>query len=428
MDFARIRTRFLVLTALRWLPVGLLIPVLVLLPLQRGLSLSQVGLAFAAQGLVVFALELPTGGLADAVGRRPVLLAAAGIGFVSVGLMLFADTLAGFAVAYALQGVYRALDSGPLDAWYVDSSIQSSPDASYEKGLSSAGVVLGVALAIGAVAGGGLVTLGDLGPIPALGLPIAASLVVRVVSIIAISTLVTEQPRDDDRTYLVHARETPATVRRGIRLLRHSPVLLSLVAVSVFWGFGSTAYEGLPSVRLAELIGSSQRAASIMGPAASVAWLSSAAGAALTPHLARRFGLARSAGLLRILHGASVALMGVFTGVGGMLAAYLGGYLFHGASNPAHMTLLHRQASGEVRATVMSLDSMAAQPAAALGAVTLTALADVTSVRTALFVAAAVLAAAAPLYIPARQQGAAPLTDESVSPAGPGVGPGWAED
>jgi hypothetical protein len=45
--------RFLLLTGLRWLVPGLLFPVLVLLPLQRGLSLSQLGLAPAMQGLVV---------------------------------------------------------------------------------------------------------------------------------------------------------------------------------------------------------------------------------------------------------------------------------------------------------------------------------------------------------------------------------------
>ena len=62
------------LHGLRWLPVGLLIPVMILLGLDRGLTLSQLGLVAAAQGFVVFGLELPTGGLADAIGRRRVLL------------------------------------------------------------------------------------------------------------------------------------------------------------------------------------------------------------------------------------------------------------------------------------------------------------------------------------------------------------------
>ena len=70
------RRRYLALIALRWLPTGLLIPVTVLLALSRGLSLTEIGLVFSIQGLVVLALELPTGGLSDALGRRPVLIAA----------------------------------------------------------------------------------------------------------------------------------------------------------------------------------------------------------------------------------------------------------------------------------------------------------------------------------------------------------------
>ncbi|HEX6487193.1 MAG TPA: hypothetical protein VF012_10815, partial [Nocardioidaceae bacterium] len=101
--------RFLALTALRWGPVGLFVPVLVLLPLDKGLTLGQVGLTVAVQGVVVLVLELPTGGLADAWGRRPILLVAGIVAIASTVVFLSASTVAGFAAAYLLQGVYRAL-------------------------------------------------------------------------------------------------------------------------------------------------------------------------------------------------------------------------------------------------------------------------------------------------------------------------------
>ena len=63
--------RFVGLTALRWLPNGLAVPVSVLLAGARGLSLVEIGLVFVVHGVVVATLELPTGGLADAIGRRP---------------------------------------------------------------------------------------------------------------------------------------------------------------------------------------------------------------------------------------------------------------------------------------------------------------------------------------------------------------------
>ena len=59
LDARGARRRYLILIGLRWLPTGLLIPVIVLLALSRGLSLTEIGLVFSIQGLVVLALELP---------------------------------------------------------------------------------------------------------------------------------------------------------------------------------------------------------------------------------------------------------------------------------------------------------------------------------------------------------------------------------
>src|SRR3954453_19556305 len=74
----RSATRRLVgLTALRWLPVGLATPITVLLAQARGLSLAEIGLLFTIHGVVVTTLELPTGGLADVLGRRPVVVVGA---------------------------------------------------------------------------------------------------------------------------------------------------------------------------------------------------------------------------------------------------------------------------------------------------------------------------------------------------------------
>lgn len=109
--------RFVALTALRWLPVGLTVPVMVLLAQARGLSLAQVGLLFTVYGAVVITLELPTGGLADAIGRRPVILIGAGLHALSCLAFAVAEAVPGFLLAISLHGIGRALESGPLEAW-----------------------------------------------------------------------------------------------------------------------------------------------------------------------------------------------------------------------------------------------------------------------------------------------------------------------
>ncbi|MPV39011.1 MFS transporter [Georgenia subflava] len=376
-----------------------------LLPLERGLALTDVGLAASLQGLVVLALELPTGGLADSVGRRRVLIVAAAVGLVSTSLLLVAGSAPVFALAFALQGAFRALDSGPLEAWYVDAALAADPRAAIDKGLSGHGVVVGLAIGGGALASGGLVALDPFPALDALAVPVVASLLLQVAGLVGIVLLMAETPRATGlRNTWRAAADTPRAIADGVGLLRRDKVLLALVAVELFWGFGIVTFESLMPVRLAELVGDADAAAAITGPATAAAWLASAAGSAVLPWLGRRLGFAPTAALLRIVQGATVVGIGLFGGVAAMLAAYLACYLVHGTSGTAHMTLLHRRVTGPQRATVVSLNSMVMQPAAAIGLVVLTALADGTSVGLAIGVGGAVLALAAPLYLPAWRQ------------------------
>ncbi|MER5336205.1 MFS transporter [Micromonospora sp. NPDC002717] len=413
LSVRQVRRRFLVLHGLRWLPMGLMVPVMILLMQERGMSLSQIGLVATAQGLVVLALELPTGGFADAIGRRPVLVVAWLVNLVSLALFAVADSFALFFLIWALQGVFRALDSGPLESWYVDATLAADPKADYEPGLGHAGTVIGVSISAGALIGGGLVALGPIGPVSALTVPVLVAFVLQAAALVALLVLLVEaRPAKGAGALRASVVEAPRMVGRAVGLLRRSRVLLALVAVELFWGFGMVTFESLLPLRLTEVVGDADRAAALLGPASSAAWLASAGGAALTPLLLRWPGAAPGAALLRILQGLTVVGMGLFAGPVGVLVAYLACYTVHGASNPLHMGLLHRQVDGPYRTSVLSLNSMMAQPAGALGGVVLMMLAEATSISTAMFVGAVVLAVAAPLYLPAWRAG-------RRTPAGP---------
>jgi MFS family permease len=402
LDVGAARRRYILLIALRWLPTGLLIPVTVLLALSRGLTLTEIGLVFAIQGLVVLALELPTGGLSDALGRRPVLILASIVGLASLGLLYVADSVALFAASTFLQGVYRALDSGPLEAWFVDATLAADPDAGIEKGLSSGSMVASVAIALGALAAGALVALDPVGAVPALALPLLVALALGVVNLVAIVVLMREAPFVHGLGAVADSvRAVPKVVGDGIGLLRASRVLLALVSVELFWGVASVAFERLFPIRLSEAVGDLDRAAALMGPVSSLAWFAAAAGAAGVVLLSDRIGVARSAAVLRIGQGATIMAMGMIAGPIGLVTAFLACYAAHGASNPMHTTLLHREVDGAHRTTVLSMNSMVAQPAGAVGAILLAALADGTSISTAMIVAGIACALAAPLYLPA---------------------------
>lgn len=398
-DAGSVRRRYLTLQALRWLPTGLIIPVFVLLLQDRGLSLAQIGMAGAAQGLLVLLLELPTGGLADSLGRRPTLLAASVVDLVSLMVLAFVTDLGTAVLAFALQGVYRALESGPLDAWFVDATLGADPDATYERGLAHGNAVLSLAIALGASAAGGLVALAPRLDLDPLALPVFVAVAMRAVNVVALASLMTEVRDSQPGAFRRSLQAVPGTVREAVGVVRRSRVLLALVGVEVFWGFGMMTFEWLLPPRLAEVTGDADRAAAMLGPAVTAAWVVSALGAAAIPRVTRRFGDRATAAAMRVLQGATIAGMGFFGGATGVLAAYLATYLVHGAANPVHQGLLHRQVTGAHRTTVLSVNSMVSHPAGAVGGIVLGAVADGAGLATAMFIGAVVMAVAAPLYL-----------------------------
>ncbi|MFC7592924.1 hypothetical protein ACFQYP_61390 [Nonomuraea antimicrobica] len=121
--------------------------------------------------VVTVSLELPTGGLADVVGRRVVLAASAAFTVAGLALMSVSTTFWMFLVSGVFKGVARALSSGPATSWYVDTlhGIEG-PGADLKPGLARGGAMESVALCLGVLAGGVLPLLAP----PSLIFPLAA--------------------------------------------------------------------------------------------------------------------------------------------------------------------------------------------------------------------------------------------------------------
>lgn len=403
MSSASVQTRFLLLATLRWLPTGLIIPVVALLPLERGLSVAELGTAFAVQGIVVLCLELPTGGFSDALGRKPVLIVAGLVAATSYAVFALAHSLAGFVVATALAGAFRALDSGPLNAWFVD-SVHDDPTVNNRagavaRGLSRYATVVGLSIATGAVLSAGIIAWSPFGRTESLAVPYWIAVGLALLQVLAVVALMNEDRTSRSGGLRDSLAATPAVILAGGRLLTRSRVLLALVAVELFWGFGMIAFETMMPIRLAEFVGSRDDAAALMGPVTAGAWGVSALGAALVPLLLRRWTLVQVSVALRLLQGATVVAMGVALGPIGLVAGLLATYALHSASGAIYETLLHEQVDNEHRATVLSLASMLMQPGGSIGAIVLGAIATGASTGAAIIVGGIVLALAAPLFL-----------------------------
>jgi MFS family permease len=402
---AAARRVFLTLTFTRWFPVGLIVGAFTLWPLEQGLTISESLLAFSLLGFTVFALELPTSGFADAFGRRPVYVVAAGVNVVASAVVILADSFWTFAVAGALTGVFRALDSGPLEAWYVDTVHVTQPGADVDQTLAAQSTMLGGSIAVGSVLSGGLIAWGPLPTESALLLPLLVWAALNVAHLLLVVLLMREPRTHLDATGLRRAarsaREAPVVIRDGLGLLGTNRVLRGIVLVEIFWSVAMVVFETFQPIRLAELVGGEEQAGALMGPVAAVGWGVFALGSALAGLASRRIGVARTAILSRVLNGMGAVVMGLVAGPVALIAAYLLTYALHGTAGPMHMSLLHREAVARNRATVLSMNSMVAFAAFSVAAPLLGVLADVVSTQAAMVSAGAFSVLGAVLYLPA---------------------------
>lgn len=407
-----LRSRFWLLTSLRWLPTGLVVPSATLLPLDRGLTVAQVGSLVAFQATAVVLLELPTGALSDTWGRRPVLAGSTVVACAAYLATATAQGYAGFAAASTLMGVFRALDSGPLNAWYVsavhdDARMTGTSDADRGRavsvGLSGAGSVLAGSIALGALLAGGLIAWAPTGRSGALVLPYVIAAAMTLVGLVVCLVLVVEPDRPGRVGLAATVAQVPRAVRDGVALVAGSRVLVALVAVELLWGFGLIAYETLTPIRLAEMLGGRGEAGAVMGPVVAGGWAMASVGAVACVPVLRRWGAVRVSVVLKLVQCATVVVMGLALGPVGLVAGYLATYATHVAASAAYESLLHDEVDNQHRGTVLSVVSMAMHPAAATGGIVLGAVATGASTGTAMVVGGLVLAVAAPLFLVRRR-------------------------
>nr|WP_281390727.1 MFS transporter [Sphaerisporangium rubeum] len=407
---------------LAWLPSGLAAPATVLLMTSRGLGLAQIGTVTAVFSMVVVVLELPTGGLADVVGRRVVLAVSAALSLVALVLMATATTFWPFLGWAVLQGTARALSSGPAQAWYVDTLHRAAgPDADLRPGLSRGEAAGSLSLCLATLTGGflPLVVPGGL-MVPALGGAGAAVVLLAVVLAVLGEP---PRPRAGVRSVL---RDVPVTIGAGLALAVRDGGLRRLVSIAFPVGVGLGVIELFTPGRLAGLTGDAESGSSVYALVYAAGFGASALGSWASPWVARVMGRpsrAAVAGMTGVaLAFAVLAATAAVTGVAGVVSAAFAYVLLYAGlavAEVVRVSLMHERVESSRRSTLMSVDSLQLHVGSALSAAGFGALAGVTGPSLAWWVTALLSLGCASLYVrlPARGTASAGLVR-----AGPEIG------
>jgi MFS family permease len=183
---------------------GFYLPVSVIYMEAQGLGLAEIGFV---QGVFLFGMvagELPTGYLADYLGRRKTLVLGNAVTATVMAGFVFASSTAAFTALLLLWSFAWTLRSGTSDAWLYELLAQEDLDDEFARLSGRAESVMLVVSAGAALAAGFLYTVN-----PAI--PFAANAVVAALGLPVLLTLPATQRVDHD---------SKMTVSRAVSLLR----------------------------------------------------------------------------------------------------------------------------------------------------------------------------------------------------------------
>lgn len=381
--------------------MGLTVAVVALALSDRGMDLFQISLLFGVYSLTTMVMELPFGGLADSIGRKPVFLAAVIASLIALALFLSTRDFHVLALSFAFIGFGRALRSGSLDAWFVEGFQTEAPNVDVQPALAKAQWAGAMGLAIGAVLGGLLPD--SLGPVAQrLGFSIydtsyAASFAV-MLGVFGFTMLaIVETPRALNPGAL---RQGFATVPKVIReagwlALRH-PTLSVLLAALAFFLMATNPVEVIWPTFAKPMLDAAY-ANTVIGALTASYFFAIAFGAALSPFvsriLKRRHGVTLGV-VFFCLAGAQIALAWQ-GGILGFASVFILYSVCLGLSETPASSLLHRCVGDHQRATMLSLRSLIQQLGAGLGLILAGRMAEIYSTPVAWGIGAVFLVLAA---------------------------------
>lgn len=355
--------------------------------------------AFFTAGMVLF--EIPTGVVADARGRRAsYLLGTLTLAASTALYWLLWQTQGPFwawAVVSVLLGLGFTFFSGAVEAWLVDALRAAGYAGDLEAVFARGQVAGGVAMLLGAVAGGFVAQVTDLG-VPFL---------LRVGVLLAMFGFAAVFMRD--LGFTPAARQRPGQAVRGIltQSVRHGlgnpPVRWLMLAAPFVSGVGFYAFYAMQPFLLA-LYGD-PGAYGVAGLAAAVIAGSQILGGTLAPHVRR---LVRRRTTVLLAGTATGALALALLGLMDRFALALGLLVLWGvaaaAVTPVRQAYLNDLVPSAQRATVLSFDSLVGSTGGVVEQPALGRAADAWGYGTSYLIGAAVHLCALPFLAASRRR------------------------
>ena len=392
---------------LNWLATALPLALQVLILQSRGINLLQLGLLMGVYSLTIVVLEVPTGGLADAIGRKRVTLLAYSVKAVASIFILFSFSFPLFLLAFIFYGIGRALSSGALDAWFVDALQTADPDMDIQPALAQAQTVTLIALGSGTLLGGLIpqwfawLPSGETAVFTPLTMTVAFSLCVQLVLIIALLTGIKEErPSDNENNWRSGVQQVPTIIRDAVQLTRSNRTILLLLGTTFAGGIAILSMETFWQPFFAGILGGGAENSFTFGVLMTGYFLIGIVGNLLATFLGKLLSQRHVlvAALFQGLQGVFLILLAAQTAVIPAAALFWLAYMSLSGVNSPQAALFNREIPAERRSAMLSIQSLAMYAGSILGSTILGYVAEVTSIQVAWTITGGVLLVSLLLY------------------------------
>lgn len=120
----------------------------------KGLDLIEIGLLESIFHITGLVFEIPTGALADLLGRKKVIIIGRVSFLISCIIMIFANSFIGFACGFIVQAISYNLNSGSEEALVYDSLKSINEEESYTKVCGRINLIIEIAQGLAVFIGG----------------------------------------------------------------------------------------------------------------------------------------------------------------------------------------------------------------------------------------------------------------------------------
>lgn len=337
---------------------GLLVPVLSLLLIQKGATLSTLSILIGIYSFSIIILELPTGIMSDIMGRKKTFCLSLIVSLIFSAVVLLGNSLMILYIGMLLYGLNRAISSGSFEALFIDSYINEFGKEKLHAVTIRINVIDALGLSAGALAGGYLPEISGkyFSSIGMYDLNLIVRIMLTFIALIFAMVYIKETVENENKKQvflLEHIKSSSNIIANNKNVI--------CIFISVFsTGFLFSSLETYWQPHFISLM-PDNRAMFLLGVMAFMYFAAAMAGNIIYGRIFSNHNIKKMYLLLRSILVIVLTITALQTNMVIFMFFYTLIYLFFGMANIPESVILNGEIPNEYRASILSLNSLILQ-------------------------------------------------------------------